>query len=230
MIQKDSSQNVYDGNSNMSGSSPFVEKTDSKSVSPNSENPIELSSNNDERNLNMNDHKRIICDSVNKRSFLFCVVLVSICSFISYFYLSWTYRESQREIVQLQCDDARYIKRMINDGFLHKHNALQEEQMLNNVLDRHQTRIEGLLELEYNKLQSDFNFISIWAGVITIVFLVFSIYSIFKTDEILNRADKETRQIHKLLNDANETCAGITLQAQMSSAAMNSGRLNNPKL
>ena len=43
--------------------------------------------------------------------------------------------------------------------------------------------------MEFEKLQNDFNFISLWAGLLTIVCLIFSIYSIFKTDEMLKKSE-----------------------------------------
>ncbi len=48
-----------------------------------------------------------------------------------------------------------------------------------------------------------------------IIFLVFSLYSIFKTDEMLNKAETEAKGIHKLLDEAKQTTETITTQCQI---------------
>ena len=62
------------------------------------------------------------------------------------------------------------------------------------MLDKHQ---EALLYLEYNKLQADFNVLMFAASCLMIMFLVFSLYSIFKTDEIpVHPLTPQTDEVH----------------------------------
>lgn len=42
-----------------------------------------------------------------------------------------------------------------------------------------------------------------------------SLYSIFKTDEMLNKAETEAKGIHKLLDEAKQTTETITTQCQI---------------
>ena len=71
------------------------------------------------------------------------------------------------------------------------------------------------MHLEYNKLQADFNVLMFAASCLMIIFLVFSLYSIFKTDEMLNKAETEAKGIHKLLDEAKQTTETITTQCQI---------------
>lgn len=44
--------------------------------------------------------------------------------------------------------------------------------------------IRSLLQLEFNKIQNEYEALEIWAGILTVVFLIFSFYSLFKTEQI----------------------------------------------
>lgn len=59
------------------------------------------------------------------------------------------------------------------------------------------------------------NILMLWASCLMIVFLVFSLYSIFKTDEMLGKVENEANRIHQLLSESNQACENITNQAQI---------------
>lgn len=72
-------------------------------------------------------------------------------------------------------------------------------------LEYDQQMIKDLLENQFDKLQTERNVLEIWAAAITIVFLVFSLYSIFHTDEILNDARHNAGKINELCSTAEAT-------------------------
>lgn len=57
------------------------------------------------------------------------------------------------------------------------------QQLLMEVKDI-QTSTNALLEAQYRKMQSEYNVLALWAAALMIIFLVFSIYSMFKVDEM----------------------------------------------
>lgn len=61
----------------------------------------------------------------------------------------------------------------------------QEEQ------EQFHQEIKSLLDLEFNRIQNEFESFEIWAGIITIIFLIFSFYSLFKTEQF-ERQGKDT--------------------------------------
>lgn len=73
----------------------------------------------------------------------------------------------------------------ITNGNIHSVNGINKvssadsSMMYNSVKD--------LLELQYNKLQNEYDSIQIWYGVLTVIFLVFSFYSIFKADDVIRQ-------------------------------------------
>lgn len=149
-----------------------------------------------------------------RHRFTLCIVFVMFMSLTFYVLFTVSYRKAQDKIVALQTQDAVLIANAVDKIALRKGSSSNYE-MLNGILDKHYNRQEALLELECNKLQADFNTLMFWASCLMIVFLVFSLYSIFKTDEMLGRAEKESNSIHALLVDAKVTCENITNQSQI---------------
>lgn len=125
-----------------------------------------------------------------KWQFISSLVAVSVIAVIGFVCLSVSYQNRLTKIADLQKQDGKRIESILNTQKLDKKNLSKEIDSLSGVFAEHQERMQGLMEMEFEKLQNDFNFISLWAGLITIVFLIFSIYSIFKTDEMLKKSDK----------------------------------------
>lgn len=162
------------------------------------------------RNANKIANDRHI--ALYKRKYIISVFILSVISIIFYCKLEYDYKEGQQEIVEFA---------QKHTGVIIKCNSAINKQtisQIDSVVCSNNENIKGLLELEFSKLQSEFNFLSIWIGTITIVFLVFSIYSIFKTDQLLSKADAETRKIHELLSSANNEYSMIVNIANSSAS------------
>lgn len=67
-----------------------------------------------------------------------------------------------------------------------------------------QAETKALLELEFNKIQNEYETLALWAGILTVVFLIFSFYSMFKTEELL----KQGKQGLSELDDIKERGEG----------------------
>lgn len=61
--------------------------------------------------------------------------------------------------------------------------------------------VKSLLELEYNRIQNEFEAIEIWTGILTVIFLIFSFYSLFKTEQLENQSRDELVKLKKLFED-----------------------------
>ena len=72
-----------------------------------------------------------------------------------------------------------------------------------------------LLELHFNRIQHEYTVLALWAGVLMIVFLIFSFYSLYKTDdiakqgrdslkEIKEKGDNVLKDLQKVLDDLNK--------------------------
>ncbi len=53
--------------------------------------------------------------------------------------------------------------------------------------DNIQNGTRDLLELQYAKIQHEYESIQIWYGILTVIFLIFSFYSLYKVDDIIRQ-------------------------------------------
>lgn len=77
---------------------------------------------------------------------------------------------------------------------------IREKQREDEMKAFHQ-EVKTLLELEYNRIQNEFEAIEIWTGVLTVIFLIFSFYSLFKTEQLENQSKDELKRIKKIGED-----------------------------
>ena len=132
-----------------------------------------------------------------RHRFVACVILVILVSCATFAYLSYCYKQAQNDIVALQRKDALVFEQVLNSSKNVKSKSSENIDQLQALLDKHQERQEALLHLEYNKLQADFNVLMFAASCLMIIFLVFSLYSIFKTDEIpVHPLAPQTDEVH----------------------------------
>lgn len=64
-------------------------------------------------------------------------------------------------------------------------------------------QVKTMLDLHLNKIEHEYSNITLWAAVLTILFLVFSFYSIFKMDSLVHQGYEGVQEI-KNLNDKGE--------------------------
>lgn len=61
-----------------------------------------------------------------------------------------------------------------------------------------QNDTKNQLLLEFNKLQNEYFTLQLWGGILTIVFLIFTFYSLFKTDDLINKGQVTVNKIADL--------------------------------
>lgn len=69
-------------------------------------------------------------------------------------------------------------------------------------MEHNEQMIRDLLDLEFSRIQTERNVLEIWAAVITIVFLVFSFYSTFKTDDMVKDAQSLLSSLNQMHSQA----------------------------
>lgn len=91
----------------------------------------------------------------------------------------------------------------------------KDSLFINRQLADSQHATNELLELHFNRIQHEYTVLALWAGVLMIVFLIFSFYSLYKTDdiakqgkeslkEIKEKGDKVLQDLQKVLDDLNK--------------------------
>ena len=130
-----------------------------------------------------------------KWQFIGSLLVVSVVAILGFGFLSVSYHNRLNRIEEIQNTDCEQISLLLNSSNMNRRAISVESGKIAESFEKHEERMQSLMEMEFEKLQNDFNFISLWAGLITIVFLIFSIYSIFKTDEMLKKSEKAYEDI-----------------------------------
>lgn len=118
------------------------------------------------------------------------VWVVIIFSFFCAGILGWLvyYNNSQEDqIIQQYNEYLSAQKKMLQEVKVNKGIAVINENIIQSVEVEEKT-IENMLHLETTHHHAQFTLLSVWAGVLMVVFLVFSLYSMFKTDELVKQA------------------------------------------
>ncbi len=108
---------------------------------------------------------------------------------------------------------------LINDS-TSKTNKRSLEQLNNQLLDiaRNATenngseRIGNLLESELSKIQSEYEVLNLWCALLTVVFLIFSFFSIFKANEMANQSEDSLRDMRGIEKDVREKAGDVDKQ------------------
>lgn len=117
----------------------------------------------------------------------FCMA-VFLCMLAISWAISWmarTHHAGQQAII------SAYQRQL--DTIKHSTLSLQNKRIQEEIAFREE--IKSLLELEFNKLQNEYESVEIWTGILTVVFLIFSFYSIFKTEQMESQSREGLKRI-----------------------------------
>lgn len=88
-----------------------------------------------------------------------------------------------------------------------------EATLATKQLSQIQDDTKSLLELEFNKIQHEYEALALWGGILTIVFLIFSFYSLFKTDQLAQQGQSALDKITSISEKAEEKASKIDEKA-----------------
>lgn len=61
-----------------------------------------------------------------------------------------------------------------------------------------EVQTKSMLDLHLNKVEHEYSNLTIWAAILTILFLVFSFYSIYKMDELIQKGNEGVKDIRNM--------------------------------
>ena len=88
----------------------------------------------------------------------------------------------------------KYDERLLRDSL----RLNTERELLNG-------QTKTMIDLHLNKIEHEYSNITMWAAVLTIIFLVFSFYSIFKMDELIQQGNDGVKEIRQLKTQGEQT-------------------------
>lgn len=80
--------------------------------------------------------------------------------------------------------------------------VLREDSLrLRNERTLLEMQTKSMIDLHLNKVEHEYSNLTIWAAILTILFLVFSFYSIYKIDELIQQGNDGVKDIRSLRKD-----------------------------
>lgn len=153
---------------------------------------------------------------VYRHKFIWTITIASLLSVIAFVCVVISFNISQEKIVKANSDAITRIESHLSQAVTESRDSCYyaNEQLVAS-LQEYSVSMKSLLELETTRIQSDYSLLSLWAGILMIVFLVFSIYSMFKTDEVLRQSkigldavDEAGRKATTIVNEVDEKTRG----------------------
>lgn len=126
---------------------------------------------------------------------IICLIILISTIFVL---LGISYNNSQKQIIESHDIYCKELLKAVNGQGKSPQTAdIELRKSICELIKANNKESSSQLEMQYNKLQADFTVLSLWAGILMIVFLIFSIYSIFKTDEMMKQSREGLRSINK---------------------------------
>lgn len=124
-------------------------------------------------------------------SFLTAVILCCIFWGVTLYLHDGHIANGQQKIINTY---VRQMKRFEAENNVHGAKEWKDEK----ELEKFHQEVKTLLELEFNRVQNEFEALEIWAGILTVIFLIFSFYSLFKTEQLENQSRDGMAKIRNL--------------------------------
>lgn len=139
---------------------------------------------------------------VYRHKFLWIIVGATILTTLFFGGITMSYDTANEQVVKSHIESINEIKKLLEPAKMSKDSCYYVNEQLALGVDSYMKTSKSLLEIQSQKIQSDYAILSLWAGILMIVFLVFSIYSMFKTDEILRQSREGLKAIEDTEKEA----------------------------
>lgn len=134
---------------------------------------------------------------IYRNKFLWSVVVATLAIAALFIMLAYSYHNSLTDVVNIHKEYSSNLTNTINKIKYDKDSCVYLNEQFAISLKEQMQNTQALLQIQSSKIQSDFTLLSVWSGLLMIVFLIFSIYSIFKTDELMKQGREGLRAIEE---------------------------------
>lgn len=151
----------------------------------------------------------------------FMVVIASILLNIKFFNISHSAFAERQNAIIVQLDSHIKKSERVLDGIV-KYVPAQsgridslyadlQSKMIGQIEQQKvfQESVKTMMEMEYAKIQNEYESQEIWIGLITIVFLIFSFYSMMKSEQFERQCQEDAKRVHELTDSAVAKIEGI---------------------
>lgn len=97
----------------------------------------------------------------------------------------------------------KYGQKLISDSL----RLSVERELLNG-------QTKAMIDLHLNKIEHEYSNITLWAAILTILFLVFSFYSVFKADELIKQGTDGLKEIRRIKTQGEQTVERLNTEGE----------------
>lgn len=139
---------------------------------------------------------------VYRHKFLWTIILATVLASGCFAFITYSFKQAHASIATTHERSINKLQKLLEPVRMSKDSCYYADEHLVKSIETYMATSKELLELQSTKIQSDYAILSLWAGILMIVFLVFSIYSMFKTDEILRQSREGLKAIEATEKEA----------------------------
>ncbi len=136
------------------------------------------------------------------RNIWFLLIIIIVTSFAIYHYNSTQSRFEKCCDVLANAHKEYISSNVLGKTMLHRDSVLMVDYDLLDVIKEEHSRMDSLIDLQTERMREEFSTLSLWASVLMIIFLIFSIYAMFKGDDLQNQGQRILDKVTKSADDA----------------------------
>ncbi|MBO8455156.1 MAG: hypothetical protein IAC08_01965 [Bacteroidetes bacterium] len=122
---------------------------------------------------------------------------------------------NNKAILSTYMQDSIYNKDM-ELLYMEYEKVLKEDSLrLYNERSLVEMQTKSMIDLHLDKVEHEYSNLTIWAAILTILFLVFSFYSIYKMDELIQQGNDGVKDIRRLKKDSERLIGNLETTSKL---------------
>lgn len=153
------------------------------------------------------------------KSFIACIVISVIVGIACFWHTSHRFNTACEKICSIHNDFMS--KSCTFDSVVYMRDSVViingNMSQIGDIIDKHDQQIQALLQLQHQEVSEDFSTLTLWSSTLMIIFLVFSLYAMFKVEDIQRNAAKILEEVNNSAQKAREEISKIEESANRQS-------------
>lgn len=138
----------------------------------------------------------------NGRKIWFLLIVFIVTIFAVYHYYSTQSRFDKCCDVLTAAHKEYIASNILSKTTLHRDSVIVVDSDLLQLIKEEHARMDYLIDMQTERIREEFSTLSLWASVLMIVFLIFSIYAMVKGDDLQNQGQRILDDVTKSAEDA----------------------------
>ena len=107
-----------------------------------------------------------------------------------------------------------YFHNIVDKSIAHVIRQIDADSLAKRKIETIQQDTKTLLDMQYHKIEHEFQIMQVWCGILTVVFLIFSFYSLFKADYIVMQGKIVLKELDSIKTRGDEKIKAIDTESK----------------